>query len=81
MKKDNFIIWWVALWYNLLPVIFFASWYLYSNLIAVSLPKANGEPFNEIGMLCGIIPAFITMLITKIFIYDNAIKKYYKHKQ
>lgn len=74
-KTGRFITWWVAIWYNLLYIIFFASWYLYSTQIAIAMPKANGEPFEDVGMFLGIMPAFITTIgiyaVCKKYIFDT----------
>ena len=74
-KTKKFIILWIAIWYILLQAIFFTSLYFYSTGIAMAMPKANGEPSDEIGFILGFIPAFITMLLAKIFIYDKVLKK------
>lgn len=74
-KTERFIIWWVAIWYNLLPAIFFISWYFCSTYIAIAMPKANGEPHEDIGMFFGIFPSFIVMMLAKIFIYDKILIK------
>jgi hypothetical protein len=73
-KIFNFIRWWVAIWYVLYPIIFFGSWSIYSHIFAISMPKANGEPFDDLGMFAGIIPSFFTICLTK-FLHDKILVK------
>lgn len=68
-RIGKFITRWIAIWYHIFVIIFFGSWYGYSEIIARAMPKANGEPFEEIGMFFGMLLSAFTLALTKLF-YD-----------
>ncbi len=77
-KQNKFIIRYaVIMCYSLQP-IFILSWRFFSSEISIRMTKANGDPFEDIGMLLAILPALITVLGV-MAIYKKIILQYLKH--
>lgn len=50
----------------LVTIIFSITWTLFAIILAHVFPKANGQPFDEMGMVAAIMPAFlITIFVVK----------------
>jgi hypothetical protein len=71
-RTRRLIIWGIIIGKNLPILIFFGRWAAFSYIIAIEMPKANGQPFIEMGDIAGIPLAFITT-ISVMYLYTKGL--------
>lgn len=69
-NNNSLVSFFIGLSCSLLPCTFICIWLGYAEIFARLMPKANGDPFEELGMLVAMIPALITSaLLAKTFLF------------
>lgn len=67
---NKFLSWWVQMWYIIFLMLLCSSFWFFSYVISKLMAKANGEPFEEMGIFFGGLCSTFFIIMVKKWVYD-----------